>query len=111
MMEVSSQDAASKYPKKVPVAAAQAKWEQLQPRVKAQDRDTSRRIAIEVDSSGSDAEQTHPRAELLGGLADKDKLLQSTEDTESESGSRPTSSVSERGKFMARRGGRQSPSR
>jgi hypothetical protein len=111
MMEVSSKDAASKYPKRVPVAAAQAKWEQLQPRVKAQDGENTRQNFIEIDSSGSDAEQTSRRAKVLDVLVGKDKLLTSTEDTESETGSRPTSSVSGRGKFMARRGGRQSLNR
>ena len=32
MMEVNSEDAAKKLPKKVPIAAAQAKWESLQPK-------------------------------------------------------------------------------
>ena len=31
-MEVNSEDASKKYPKKVPIGAAQAKWESLQPK-------------------------------------------------------------------------------
>ena len=132
MIEVSSEDAASKYPKKkVPVAAAQAKWEQLRPRknddqmqaaqstpadATAPGRQGSNTVreAIEIDS-GSDtedlAEQNRQGARILHQLmADQDRPLPSTEDTESEgAASRPTSSGRGRPqKFMARRGGRSS---
>ena len=143
-MEVNSEDASKKYPKKVPVGAAQAKWESLQPKKTNDESDgngkhkaldatmtavptaaragsNSRQELIEIDSSsGSEAVELPTGGEKPaavvgaskggnGEVADADKPLPSTEDTESEQTgeSRPSSSGGGRRGFMARRSGRR----
>jgi hypothetical protein len=130
MMEVSSEDASRKF-KKVPIGAAQAKWESLQPNnressgngggkrkasdagmagspITAEAESNSRQEPIEIDSS-SESEGVEGGGATIGQVPDADKPLPSTEDTESEENgeSRSLSSGGGRGGFMAKRGGRR----
>ena len=128
-IRLSSDDSVSNFPKKrVPVSAAQAKWEALQPRQRESSSSVERvaekipparkhvsntqQEVIEIDSSSDTdvAAQSRSGAKILDQLlTDKDQPFPSTEDTESENAIRPTSSGSAaRGRFMARRGGRHS---
>jgi hypothetical protein len=144
MLEVNSEDASKKYPKKVPVGAAQAKWESLQPKktndesngngkrnaldatmtdvpTAARAGSNSRQDPIEINSSSESEAVELPTggekpAVVVGAtnggneeVADADKPLPSTEDTESEQtgGSRPSSSRGRTGGFMAKRSGRR----
>jgi hypothetical protein len=85
MMQVRAEDAGSKFPKKVPVAAAQAKWEQLQPNKnrKPGDHGESAGQSAEEDTPMTDAPATRATTAAAGSDSRREAItIDSSSDSE-----------------------------
>ena len=92
----------------IPTAARAASSSRLEP-IEIDSSSESDAAKLDATNGGKPAADTAASTDEEGGVADADKPLPSTEDTESEEAgeSRPTSSSGTRGEYMAKRGGRQ----
>jgi len=84
-MKVSSEDAAKKYPKKVPVGAAQAQWESLQPRKNRGDAETSGNGKRKAEEAMTNVPT--PTAPTIGGVRPRPNFRQEPIEIDSSSDS------------------------